>query len=193
MQTSRIRWHIKSEIYFFGAVVFLIIPLRWIAAWLIAAVAHELFHYAALRLCGVNVDEVTIGMHGATMRTESMEPSTETICALAGPLGGLCLLFLSRWAPYIAICGLFQSLYNLLPIFPLDGGRALLGILRCVLSADSADRIYSIIKVSVLLIFLIMSVVCLYFRLGLIPLIFTVILFLKSKKENPLENGINKL
>lgn len=193
MQISRIRWYIKPETYFFGAVIVLIFPLSWVAAWLIAAVVHELSHYAALRILRVRVDAVTIGISDTVMKTEAMETPTEIICALAGPLGGLCLLFLSRWMPRVAICALFQSLYNLLPIFPLDGGRALLSLLDCFLPADFAKKIYNIVKFSMFSFFLIISVASMYFRLGIILLVFTAILFLKSKKENPLENGINKL
>ena len=58
-----------------------------------------------------------------------MSGGREVVCILAGPLGGLSLLLLCRRFPRVAICGMLQSVYNVLPIYPLDGGRALRGIL----------------------------------------------------------------
>lgn len=115
-------------IYFAAAV--LLLPLKWVCAWFIASVIHELCHYFALRLCGVQVFSVRISCSGAIMETESMHPRQEILCALAGPLGGLLLLIILRIFPAIAICAFVQSVFNLLPVYPFDGGRALRAIIR---------------------------------------------------------------
>ena len=52
----------------------------------------------------------------------------ECLCALAGPVGGFLLLSMCRIYPELAVWGMFQSIYNLLPVYPLDGGRAV----RCI-------------------------------------------------------------
>ena len=49
----------------------------------------------------------------------------ELLAVLAGPVGSLLLLGVHRWFPRLALCGLVQGLFNLLPVRPLDGGRAL--------------------------------------------------------------------
>ena len=58
-----------------------------------------------------------------------MSPIREAICALAGPLGSFSLLLISEYFPEAAVCGLIQGAYNLIPVYPLDGGR----LMRCLL------------------------------------------------------------
>ena len=107
------------------ALALLILPLRWLLAVLLAGAVHELGHFIALRLCGINVSEFHIGMGGAQMSVGHMGRWQELFCALAGPFAGLCLLLLARWLPRTAVCACIQSAYNLLPVYPLDGGRAM--------------------------------------------------------------------
>ena len=100
----------------------LILPLQWIFAAVAAACIHELCHLCAVKLCGGQVTLFTLDPGGAAMRIMPMSAGKELLCALAGPLGGLSLMLFSRWIPRIAVCAAFRSLYNLRPIYPLDGG-----------------------------------------------------------------------
>ena len=123
-------------IYLAFLVVFM--PLRLVFAWLIAAAVHELFHYIPLCIFRVSVTRFTLGFRGAVMRTEAMQPWQELVSAFCGPVGGLFLLIFRRWIPLVAACALVQTIFNMLPLYPLDGGRvirALMDMFRsgCVL------------------------------------------------------------
>lgn len=132
------------------AVLLLLVPLRWVLAVLTAAVIHELFHMAALSLLGHPVHRIYVGLLGARIITEPMPESHEILCALAGPLGGLALLTLARCFPAVSVCALFQSLYNLLPVYPADGGRALRCGVKLFLPGKTGESVAEALEILVL-------------------------------------------
>lgn len=104
---------------------------------------HELAHAVEARRRGVEVEGITLFVFGGMARTRS-EPQTprdEFVIAGVGPLasailaGGFVALSLPAarlgWDPgavvlrYLGILNLALALFNLLPGFPLDGGRLL--------------------------------------------------------------------
>ena len=110
----------------------LILPLRWSMAMFLAAAIHECCHLLCLRLCGVPVWRIHLDLHGAVIETAPLLPMQEVLCAAAGPVGSfLCLVF-AQWFPPLTLCGFLQGIYNLLPVYPLDGGRMLHGILHLI-------------------------------------------------------------
>lgn len=119
---------IKPGGYILLAFLILTVSVQWILAALFAACIHELCHVLMICLCGGLVSSITIGASGAKIHTSPLSLSQEFLCALAGPCGSLLLLFFLRWIPRVALCGLVQGMFNLLPVYPLDGGR----VFRCV-------------------------------------------------------------
>lgn len=111
------------------SLLLLTVPFPWLISSLIAALYHELWHYAVIRLSRGHVHTIQIKARGASMETQPMPPMQELLCALAGPVGSLSLLLLLRIFPRIALCAAIQGVFNLLPVYPLDGGRAI----RCAL------------------------------------------------------------
>lgn len=108
-----------------GAMLLLVLPLPWLLAAATAAAFHELCHLGAVRVLGGQVRSLTVGPGGAVMEARLDGPWRATLAAMAGPAGSLLLLSLLRPAPRLALCGLIQGLFNLLPLYPLDGGRML--------------------------------------------------------------------
>lgn len=113
-----------------AALALLILPLRWILAWGAASALHELGHYLALKICGVQVFRISVSGGGAVMTTEAMSAGRELICAVAGPVVSLGLSLLLDWMPLVALCGFVQGFFNLIPVMPFDGGRAVGSLLE---------------------------------------------------------------
>ena len=129
---------IKPGAFLMPAFLLLVLPWQWVGAAILAASIHEACHILALVLTGGRMERITIGGSGAVIETAPMDAFRECICALAGPVGsGLVLLFF-RQLPRTALCALVHCLYNLLPLFPLDGGRILRSILSLTLTPDKA-------------------------------------------------------
>lgn len=179
MQGNNTKFYFKQGFFFLCAIFALLFPLKWILAWIIAMGVHELFHYIALRLFNITVYEISPGLRGVIMKTEALPIHVEIISALAGPIGGLSLLLFSHWLPYVAICAAVQSAFNLLPLYPLDGGRVLLGVLEMVFN-EHGMKIYVVIKWFIIALMSICAIAAVYLGLGIIPIIIVSFIILKS-------------
>lgn len=180
------QFSVKTNTYIFLTVLLFTIPLRWIISWLTAIIFHELCHLFAVWLCGGRVYSLTVGLGGADIQCSNMSDSCRLVSVLFGPIGGLLLACLGRWIPRIALCSFFLSLYNLLPLLPLDGGRAL-----CIIFRES--KYFFVFQKIFLTFMFFLAVICsFFFKLGLMPLAVVAIHYLKIRKI-PCKEGICKV
>jgi len=114
------------------------------AGLFVSIVFHEFFHSVIARKRGLPMKGITLFIFGgvAEMSDEPRNPGTEFSMAIAGPLSSIVLGILlygiymagKSWGwimpvqgviNYLAIINLVLAGFNLLPAFPLDGGRVL--------------------------------------------------------------------
>ena len=174
---------VEPLLCFLLAVAMLIIPLPILFSWVVAATIHEIFHIAAICLFHINIHEIRLGLNGATICTGYVSPSKELLCAAAGPAGSFLLMLLSRWFPILSLCGLLQATYNLVPIYPMDGGRMLKSILLCFLPIKSADRVSTAIGFgAVFILFFLSAIGAMCFDLGLLPFMIAFLIAMRTGK-----------
>ena len=106
----------------------LLFPFGFLAGVLLAAAIHEAGHILAVVLCGGKVNRIRLHIGGAQICIAPLPPGRELLCILAGPAAGALTVLAWRGFPELAAAGLMQTLFNLLPLPNLDGGRALRNI-----------------------------------------------------------------
>lgn len=104
---------------------------RLLVIVLAAAAVHEAGHWLALRCLGARAAGFRLSVLGAVIETEGvLSYAGELAAVLAGPAANLAAaitlaaLGQGRWSAAIG-AHLVLCVFNLLPICPLDGGRAL--------------------------------------------------------------------
>jgi len=106
----------------------------------VSVLLHELSHSVVAMWRKIKVESITLFFFGgvAGITKEDMKPSSEFMMAIAGPIFSLCLggifyiIYLFNGHPiwtaithYLFRLNLILAVFNMVPAFPLDGGRAL--------------------------------------------------------------------
>ncbi|UWR21832.1 site-2 protease family protein [Sulfitobacter sp. S190] len=146
---SLITWSL-SQSYFprtapgLNEVTYLVMALVAMLGLFASLIAHELAHSIIARRLGVPIKTITLFLFGgvAELEAEPTSAKVEFLVAIAGPVMSL-LLAIFIWAlsvgtmmagaitpfaevlSYLALINLALALFNMIPAFPLDGGRML--------------------------------------------------------------------
>lgn len=119
-------------------------------AFLAAAAAHEAGHVMAIYLVGGRVTGIRLGVCDAKIETRGLGYRQEIFCALAGPgMSVLVCLALRKAYATCAAISLILGLFNAMPVYPLDGGRALRAGLCLVLPLGRAEAVSNIAGLAV--------------------------------------------
>lgn len=117
-----------------------------------AAALHEGGHLLALWALHGQLQRITLGFGDVQIRTAPLPPNAEALCALAGPaVNLLCAGLFLRSLPAFAGVSLALGAFNLLPVWPLDGGRLLRLALRQTRTARTWELLVGLLCCAALL------------------------------------------
>ena len=116
--------------------------LRLCGLFLLALALHEAAHLTALALFRRPVLGLTLSAGGAKIETEALTLRQEALSAAAGPLVNLLSGALTlRCVPAFSAVSLGLAAVNILPLYPLAGGRILRAALLSRLPPERTERI----------------------------------------------------
>ena len=135
-----------------GGVSVLLQSLAMIVALFASVVLHELGHALAAKGFGIQTAHITLYPFGgiAALKEEPKTPAKEFWVAIAGPLVNFVLMTLALlaylatgWTSVAIFAGLnfVMGVFNMLPAFPMDGGRVLRAGLSPILGWWKASRV----------------------------------------------------
>ena len=144
-RVEKLRFDISPAFALAAALIYLLDEQGIFALAVISAAVHELGHYAALAIFGAKPYLLRLELTGAAMYFDESRLSygRELVAALAGPTAGLLLAFAAAFCGAHTLSGvsLILSVFNLLPIGGLDGGRVLSALLSMLLDHERAQRV----------------------------------------------------
>jgi Zn-dependent protease len=169
-------------------------------------VLHEFGHSLQARRYGIRVRDIILLPIGGMARAEQLpeKPWQEIVVAISGPLVnfvlaailfGLILLrgksfdFENDFLTVLFSINVVLGIFNLIPAFPMDGGRILRGLLALKLSYLSATHHAKSVGQAIAIIFVIIGFVNTNFIM--LPIIAVFIFFGAISEENMIKMKIN--
>ena len=213
------RFRIDLKIFIFLIIFYFTKQIEIYAMIMLFALIHELGHLLAGLLMGMKPEKIELMPFGVSIsfkikveeynkkiKKGNMLEIKKILVALAGPLTNLIIIIIASninidlfKALIIIYTNFLIMIFNLLPIYPLDGGRILKGILHINFGIQKSEFYTNIIsKITVTIITILSSVLILYIHNIAIALIDMYLWYLLikediiyKKREKILEN-INK-
>ena len=154
---------IKVELHFSVFILLLVITLSgntaFAASSAIFSFLHELAHKAAAERLGYTTEKISFGLFGGVLhlRDGFVRPAHEMLIHLSGPLFNIVtaivlyeiyLMYYILWLEPVILANTILALFNLMPFYPLDGGKItdlFLAIFMGYGTSEKISRIFSLI------------------------------------------------
>lgn len=169
--------------------LFLVTGVVVASNYLLAIFLHEMGHYLVAKKLGYKLSKFSLSPYGAQLnyKNQNFQSQDEIKIALAGPMANLISIFLifSIWwiAPttyfftssFVEI-SLIIALFNLLPAYPLDGGRVFVCLSSMIFEKKTAKKITVVFNVLLSILFFALFCFCAFVDFNPSLLLFSVFL-----------------
>lgn len=198
------RFRIDLKIFVFAILFYFTKQIELYAFIMIFALIHEIGHLIAGLIMGMKPEKIELMPFGVSisfkinvkeynkkiMKGNQLELK-KIIVAISGPLTNFLIILITNHLKVeiikqitIIYTNLLIMIFNLIPIYPLDGGRILKGILHINLGKSRAEKyINNISKITIVIITGISSILILYIHNIAIFIINVYLWYLIIKEE----------
>jgi Zn-dependent proteases len=122
------------------------------AASVLFSFLHELVHKKIAEVFGYTPEKISLGLFGGVLhlREGFIQPQKELLIHLSGPLFNIVIAtilyipyvtFLLSWLEPVILANLVLGLFNLMPFYPLDGGKIIFLYLAFFLGYSRSEKI----------------------------------------------------
>ena len=198
------RFRIDLKIFIFLIIFYFTKQIEIYAMIMLFALIHELGHLLAGILMGMKPEKIELMPFGVSIsfkikveeynkkiKKGNMLEIKKILVALAGPLTNFIIIIIASninidlfKALIVIYTNFLIMIFNLLPIYPLDGGRILKGILHINFGIKKSEFYTNIIsKITVAIITILSSVLILYIHNIAIALIDMYLWYLVIKED----------
>ena len=183
---ARLRFSLHPLFIVFGIYFALIGKVFSFLTYTLSAVIHELGHYAQSEKLGYALNKIELMPYGAIIKgdLDGVRYKDEILISFAGPLYNLVIAVfcVALWwvfpdvYPYtdvIVTANLSLAIINLLPCYPLDGGRFLLATLSLFIRRKTARKIVKGLGVVLAVIMLALFIYSIFTSINITLLFFS--------------------
>ncbi|HEY8423747.1 MAG TPA: M50 family metallopeptidase [Clostridia bacterium] len=170
-------------------------------AYTVAVVIHEMGHSAAAEKFGYALNEIRLMPYGAELKggLEGIKPSDEIKIAVMGPITNIivAIIFTAIWwlipssyffTETFVYANIVNALFNIMPVFPLDGGRIMLCLLSKRMPHYKAAKVIKYTGIVLGCVLIVLFIISAFFKINLSFCILGVFVFfcalVGEKKES---------
>lgn len=207
------RFKIDLKIFIFIAIFLLTNQIQLYAIIMIFAFIHELGHLLSGMLLGMKPKKIEIKPYGISIAFEltpkdynkkigkgNLLEAKKIIVALSGPLTNLiCIIIFYNinigifYNLIIIYSNILLLLFNLIPIYPLDGGRIIKEILHITIGKRKAEKYVNKISFITISIITVISSIAVYYLKNIAIFIIVLVLWILVIREDIIYERKNKI
>lgn len=193
---------VNLQIFIFAIIFYFTKQIEIYTILMLFAFIHELGHLLAGIILGLKVKKINIMPFGISINFEDYSSKyliKKIIIAIAGPLTNLIISVIgmyNNWKEEIIYTNMLIGMFNMIPIYPLDGGRILKYIFQLCENAKEAEIItYKLSNILIILLTIISSIgILLMHNIGIILILsYLWYLVIKENKRYKLKMKIYKI